>query len=67
MNEERRKCSHIPPLVKAVILAIGEEVMVDDVPIQIGLMKAYNAWHFDKKNDRFWHDDELKFLGDRNQ
>ena len=67
MNTARENRSHIPPLVKAVIIATGEEVMVDDVPIQIGLIKAYNAWHFDKKNDRFWHDDELKFLGDRNQ
>lgn len=53
MNTARENRSHIPPLVKAVIIATGEEVMVDDVPIQIGLIKAYNAWHFDKKNDRF--------------
>ena len=54
-------------LIRARVLATGQEVMVDDVPNQFGLMRFYNRWYFDNVNDRFWDDSELEFLEDRLQ
>lgn len=63
MNNE----SIAPVLISVKVRKTGEQVMVDDLPNRLGLLVTYNPWHYDQAHDVWYHDDELEFLGQRNQ
>lgn len=63
MNNE----SIAPVLIPVKVRKTGEQVMVDDLPSRLGLLVTYNPWHYYQEHDVWYHDDELEFLGQRNQ
>ena len=54
-------------LVPARVRRSGEHVAVDDTHCRLGLLVTYNPWHLDPVSGISYHDDELEFLGPRNQ
>ena len=54
-------------LIPAKVRMTGEQVMVDDQPCRLGLLVTYNPWHYCDEHDAWYYDDELEFLGQRNQ
>lgn len=64
-------CLHRPhqkdwPKIRARVIETGEEVLVDDHPIEQFGNSWYNMWHSTENHD-VYHDDDLEFIDERLQ
>ena len=67
MNNNSLSQNHATDIyIKAMVLATGNVIRVDDMPVSFGFFKCYCPWHNSEDGDIF-HDDELEFLEPRLQ
>lgn len=57
---------HSVQYIKARLVKSGRTVEVDDLRQQIGILRCYNPWHYDREGN-LYHDNDLLFMEPRLQ